>query len=48
MRTPPLVVTYRAIIVVISLAIITLVALGMVGLGPLGALLGANGPKVNI
>jgi hypothetical protein len=48
MKTPPLVVTYRLITVVISLAIIVVIGLGMAGLGPLGGLLGAHGPSVNI
>jgi hypothetical protein len=47
MNTPPLVVTYRLISVVISLAIIALVGLGMAGLGPLAGLLGTGGLKVN-
>jgi hypothetical protein len=48
MRTPPLVLTYRLITVVISLAIISLVGLGMAGIGPLAGLLGPSGQKVNI
>lgn len=44
MKTPPLIITYRAITVVITLAIIALVGLGIAGHGPLGGLLV---PKVN-
>jgi hypothetical protein len=46
MKTPPLVITYRAITVVLTLAIIALVGLGVAGHGPLGGLLGGLlGPK---
>jgi hypothetical protein len=48
MTTPPLIIAYRAITVVIALAIIALVGLGMAGHGPLGGLLGSLlGPGVN-
>jgi hypothetical protein len=48
MKTPPLIITYRAITVVITLAIIALVGLGIAGHGPLGGPLGGLlGPRVN-
>jgi hypothetical protein len=48
MRTPPFVVSFRLLTVVISLTIIALVALGTVGLGPLAGVLGPSGPKIVI
>jgi hypothetical protein len=48
MKTPPLIITYRAITVVITLVIIALVGLGMAGHGPLGGPLSSLlSPRVN-
>ena len=42
MKTPPLVISYRVITVLISLAIIALITLGIADIGPLAGLLGAR------
>jgi hypothetical protein len=47
MKTPPLVISYRLVTVLISLAIIALVGLGMAGIGPLAGLLDPSGVQVN-
>jgi hypothetical protein len=48
MKTPPHVVTYRVITIVITLTIILVIGLGMAGLGPLGDVLGGHGTGLRI
>jgi hypothetical protein len=49
MTTPAHVITYRVIIVLITLAVLLMVGLGLANLGPLAGIIGTNAPyKVNI
>jgi hypothetical protein len=48
MKIPPYITAYRIVTVAITVTILVLCALGDLGLGPLAALLGPAGPKINI